>query len=73
LREAAGKAAILVTPGITTGTAAQSDQARTLSVQDAVRSGTDILVVGRGVWAASDPRAALNEILEELGAVTPAD
>lgn len=73
LREASGPAAILVTPGITTGAAAQSDQARTLSVKDAVRSGTDILVVGRGVWAAPDPRAALNEILEELGAVAAAD
>jgi orotidine-5'-phosphate decarboxylase len=72
LREAAGPSAILVTPGITTGATAQSDQARTLSVKDALRSGTDILVVGRGVWAAPDPRAALNEILEELGSAANA-
>jgi orotidine-5'-phosphate decarboxylase len=70
LREAAGPLAILVTPGISTGAAAQSDQARTLSVKDAVKSGTDILVVGRGVYAAPNPRAALDEILAELKAVS---
>jgi orotidine-5'-phosphate decarboxylase len=67
LREA-GPDAILVTPGITTGTTTSSDQARTMTVKDAVRTGTDILVVGRGVWAAPDPRGALEGIVAEVAA-----
>ncbi len=66
LREAGGPDAVLVTPGITTSASSSPDQARTLTVQEAVRSGTDILVVGRGVWAAADPRAALDAIVAEI-------
>ncbi len=72
LREAGGADAILVTPGIATSASASPDQARTVTVRDAVQSGTDILVVGRGVWAAPDPRAALEGILAELKDSTPA-
>jgi orotidine-5'-phosphate decarboxylase len=66
LREVAGPKAILVTPGITTPDSTATDQARTLSVRDAVRSGSDILVIGRGICAAPDPRAALDAILQQL-------
>ncbi len=69
LREAGGAGAILVTPGITTGAgAAAADQARTMTVKDALRSGTDILVVGRGVVAAADPRRALEDVVREIEA-----
>lgn len=66
LREAGGEHTILVTPGITTASSKSTDQARTLTVREAVRTGTDVLVVGRGVYAAADPQAALEEILAEL-------
>jgi orotidine-5'-phosphate decarboxylase len=71
LREAGGAGAILVTPGISASASASPDQARTVTVRDAVKSGTDILVVGRGVWAAGDPRAALESILAELRDAAP--
>lgn len=68
LREAGGPGSILVTPGITTGAVAVPDQERTMTVRDAIRSGSDILVVGRGVVAAPDPRVALERIVEEIRA-----
>jgi orotidine-5'-phosphate decarboxylase len=66
LREAGGPDVWLVTPGIRTSDTTASDQARTMSVAEAARSGSDILVVGRGVWAAPDPAAALRSIQEQL-------
>jgi orotidine-5'-phosphate decarboxylase len=50
--------------------AAVADQARTVTVQEAASSGADILVVGRGVRAAADPRAALVSIQDALREAT---
>jgi len=66
LREVGGKGAIVVTPGIQVPGAEVSDQARTVSVAEAVKSGADVLVVGRGVTQADDPRATLLSIQEQL-------
>ncbi len=71
LREAGGPGRVVVTPGIRVPGTEAPDQSRTVTVEEAVASGADILVVGRGVRAASDPRAALRAIqaaLEEVPA-----
>ena len=68
LREAGGPDCVVVTPGISVGADA-ADQARTVTVEQAVASGADILVVGRGVRAADDPAAALRSIQAKLAEV----
>jgi len=68
LREAGGPRSVVVTPGISVGADA-ADQARTVTVEEAVASGADILVVGRGVRAAADPEAALRSIQAKLAEV----
>jgi orotidine-5'-phosphate decarboxylase len=70
LREVGGRAAVIVTPGIRVPGVASADQARTVSAEEAARSGADILVVGRGVLESKDPRAALQSIHRALEEVT---
>ena len=53
---------LLVTPGIRLPSAAKDDQVRIVMPQDALRAGASYLVIGRPITAASDPRAALEEI-----------
>jgi len=66
LREAGGAGTFVVTPGIAVPGAEVADQERTVTVEQAAQSGADILVVGRGVRAAADPRAALLSIQNAL-------
>jgi orotidine-5'-phosphate decarboxylase len=47
-----------VVPGIRLAGGAQHDQARAASPQEAVANGADLLVIGRAVTKADDPRAA---------------
>lgn len=48
-----------VTPGIRPAGAATQDQARVATVADAVRLGSSLIVLGRAITGAGDPRAAL--------------
>ncbi|MFN4058740.1 MAG: orotidine-5'-phosphate decarboxylase [Roseinatronobacter sp.] len=64
LPEAAGK--LIVTPGVRPAGAALGDQKRVASPADALRAGADHIVVGRPVWAAPDPRKAVQSILAEI-------
>ena len=57
----------LVTPGIRTGTEKADDQKRTLTPREAMLAGASWLVVGRPIYAAENPRAAAEQILESLG------
>ena len=57
----------LVTPGIRTGTEKADDQKRTLSPGEALAAGADWLVIGRPIYAAPDPRAAAEAMLDSLG------
>ena len=57
----------LVTPGIRTGAEKADDQKRTLSPREAVQAGASWLVIGRPIYAAENPRAAAEKILESLG------
>ena len=57
----------LVTPGIRTGAEKADDQKRTLGPREAIAAGADWLVIGRPIYAAENPRAAAERILESLG------
>ena len=56
----------LVTPGIRGPEDAAGDQKRTLSAAEAMAAGASWIVVGRPIYAATDPRAAAERILNSL-------
>ncbi|HKL05362.1 MAG TPA: orotidine-5'-phosphate decarboxylase [Roseovarius sp.] len=64
LPEAAGR--LIVTPGVRPTGAALGDQKRVATPARAIADGADHIVVGRPVWAAPNPRAAAQAILDEL-------
>jgi orotidine-5'-phosphate decarboxylase len=57
----------LVVPGIRTGTEKADDQKRTMTPKEAIAAGANWLVIGRPIYAAENPRAAAEKILESLG------
>lgn len=67
LRAALGPNALLVVPGVRRSGEAPQDQVRSASPRDAAAAGADLLVVGRPVTSAAEPRAVVLAILEEMG------
>ncbi len=70
IRKVCGRDFLIVTPGVRpkeekTATK-QDDQARTATPREAIRAGADFIVVGRPILAAPDPRAATQEIVDEI-------
>jgi len=70
VRKATSAQFVLVTPGIRLASDAVQDQARVVTAADAVRNGSDYLVIGRSVTQAADPVAKLTEIRESLEGAT---
>jgi orotidine-5'-phosphate decarboxylase len=64
IRQATGLRCL--TPGIRLARAAQDDQRRIVSPAEAVRAGSDYLVVGRPITAAPDPARAAEAILRDM-------
>jgi len=72
IRKACGRDFLIVTPGVRpaekSGGKRKDDQARTATPARAIEAGSDYLVVGRPITAASDPRAAAQAIVDEIAA-----
>ncbi len=68
VRAVAGAGAFLVVPGIRRAADAAGDQTRTATPREAVAAGADLLVVGRPVTAATDPRQEAVAIAREVQA-----
>lgn len=66
LRRIVPGAVQLVTPGIRTGAEQADDQKRTLTPREALAAGANWLVIGRPIYAAANPRAAAEKILQSL-------
>jgi orotidine-5'-phosphate decarboxylase len=71
VKDACGRDFIVVTPGIRLGTGGQGsgfgdDQARTLTPAEAASAGADFIVVGRPIYEAPDPIAAIADIRAQL-------
>lgn len=61
-----GNEFLVITPGIRPAGHIRGDQVRTATPADAVRAGSDYLVIGRPVLAADDPVAVIHEIQAEI-------
>jgi orotidine-5'-phosphate decarboxylase len=72
LRQRFGPEFKLVIPGIRPGTSARSDQKRTTGPAEAIAAGADILVIGRPITEAADPRASAAAIGAEIQALRAA-
>ena len=57
---------LMVTPGIRPAGDAPGDQKRIVTPTDAIKAGSDYLVVGRPVLSAVDPKAAAESIVAEI-------
>ena len=67
LRAERGDGFLLVTPGIRPRDSASDDQQRIATPEDAVRMGSNYLVIGRPISRAAEPLAALRNINQALG------
>ena len=66
IRKMCGDDFLIVTPGIRPKWAAVGDQRRITTPAEAIRRGTDYIVVGRPIIEAADPVAATERILDEI-------
>jgi len=73
IRKACGRDFLIVTPGVRpkdrAGSTKGDDQVRTASAGEAIRAGADLVVVGRQIIAASDPRASTQSIVDEIASM----
>lgn len=67
IRKACGEDFVIVTPGIRgLARVAGDDQKRILTAEEAIRRGSDYLVIGRPIRTAEDPVAAADEFCREI-------
>ena len=66
VRKEVGSGFLIVTPGIRPAWAAAQDQKRIMTPAEAIRKGSDYLVVGRPITQAASPKEAFQKIVEEL-------
>lgn len=59
---------LIVTPGVRPAGGDLGDQKRVATPAQAIANGADHVVVGRPIWQASDPSAAVQSILSEMKA-----
>ena len=66
IKEKFGDGFLVVTPGIRPEWSVSGDQKRSVTPAEAIKNGSDLIVVGRPVIQAKDPLAAAKRILEEM-------
>ncbi len=66
IRKTCGKNFIILTPGIRPAWSSKDDQARITTPADAIKMGSDFIVIGRPILMAKDRRAAVERILGEI-------
>lgn len=68
IRAACGAGFLVVTPGVRPLFASADDQKRIMTPAGAIAAGSDYLVIGRPIAAHPDPLAAVELIVDEIGA-----
>ncbi len=68
IRAACGPGFLLVCPGIRLAGEERGDQRRVDTPRAAIEAGADLLVVGRPITGAGNPRAAAEAVLDEIAA-----
>jgi orotidine-5'-phosphate decarboxylase len=71
IRKACGRDFLIVTPAVRPKdlrVGGKDDQSRTATPREAIKAGADFIVVGRPILSAADPRAAAQEIVDEIAA-----
>lgn len=66
VREACGPDFLIVTPGVRPSFSSADDQKRIMTPAEAIKAGSDYLVIGRPISAAKDPLAAAETIITEI-------
>jgi orotidine-5'-phosphate decarboxylase len=66
VRAVGGPSLKLVTPGVRSIGTGAGDQKRVATPRQAIENGADYLVIGRQITRAQDPRAACEQILDEI-------
>lgn len=66
IRESLGNHLRIVTPGVRPTWASAGDQKRVMTPAEAVRAGSDWLVIGRPITAAESPKEAYAKVVAEL-------
>lgn len=66
LRKQFGSSFLLVTPGIRLKTDKKNDQKRTVTPEDAIKAGSDYLVIGRSITQSRNPRETLLGIANSI-------
>ena len=72
IRKACGRDFLIATPGVrpkdkSVGSS-NNDQTRTATPREAIKAGADFIIVGRPILTAVDPRAAAQDIVDEIAA-----
>jgi orotidine-5'-phosphate decarboxylase len=68
VRDAAGNAPLLITPGVRSSGSAAGDQKRISTPAEALCDGADYVVMGRQITRASDPAGEVARVLDEIAA-----
>ncbi|WCK53050.1 orotidine-5'-phosphate decarboxylase [Aneurinibacillus sp. Ricciae_BoGa-3] len=69
IKQACGADFLTVTPGIRPAGADAGDQQRITTPEEAIKLGSDYLVIGRAITQAAQPRQALDDIVQQISSL----